>query len=390
MSKRFTSGGALTGAVLFVLALLSAGCTAGASRPPAPEVPSAPDLPGSAHMVGLAADGSGFVLLAKCVADVERPGNGFCRQYVAVLDKGASQWRLRRSPLHDPSGTGGVSADLRVLGSGRAWLHEAVGDDRHRTWFTADGGLSWQARDVKRAGSARSIPRGAALSTLCGYPTAPDGGACAQDQLLVMSPADGRLRELKSRPPLAGQLHPAPYAEPDGSWWVSGEDPRSGEPALAVSRDAGRTWTASRLDRPLRKPGWGVRVSVGDGVVYAAELGELPAGEPVKNPVRAIHRSRDGGRTWERTWKAGATREPRTLLGVLVPGAGDTLLLHGERGDYTSPDGGRTFRPVTGGPALGYASTIPLGRLQARDSCEYGISTDGVRWTTFMLGACDD
>ncbi|MBT2529043.1 exo-alpha-sialidase [Streptomyces sp. ISL-99] len=265
-----------------------------------------------------------------------------------------------------------------------------VGDDRHRTWFTSDGGRSWQARDVKRAGAVGSISRGAALSTLCGYPTAPDGVECAKDQLLVMSPDDGRLRELKTRPPLAGRLYPATYAEPDGSWWVSGEDPESGEPAVAVSRDAGRTWMASVLDRPLKKAGWGVEVSVGDGVVYAAELGELPTGEPVKNPVRAIHRSRDGGRTWERTWKAGADREPRTLLGVLVPGAGDALLLHGERGDYTSLDGGRTFSPATDGPALGYASTIPLGRLQARGSCEYGISADCVRWTTFTLGACDD
>ncbi|MFD5099714.1 exo-alpha-sialidase [Streptomyces albidochromogenes] len=402
MSKRFTSAGALAGALLVASAVWSAGCGAPerdpgrrdaprATRParPAPVVPSGRELPGTAHLVGFAADGSGFALLATCAQDAQRPENGFCRQYVAVLDKGASRWELRPSPLRDPSGTDGVSADMRVLGSGRAWLHEGMEDDRHRSWFTADGGRSWQARDVRRAGSVRSIPPGAALSTLCGYPAAPDGHRCARDRLLVLSPDDGRLRALRTRPPLTGRLEPAPYAEPDGSWWVSGRDPASGGPAVAVSRDAGRTWTASRLDRPFGKPGGGVRVSVGDGVVYAAETGELPSGEPVKNPLRAVHRSRDGGRTWERTWTTRARGEPRSLLGVLIPGAGDALGLYTERGHCTSADGGRSFTR-TAGPAFGFASTAAPGRLVSEGGCGFSVSADGVRWTSFTVGGCED
>ncbi|MET9514954.1 exo-alpha-sialidase [Streptomyces sp. NPDC002994] len=394
MRKPLTTVGALTAAVLIALAML-AGCSTTpdppseeASQPP--KVPSGRDLPGWAHMVGLAADGSGFALLAKCVQDVERPENGFCRQYVAILDKGASQWRLRKAPLTEKSGTDGISADLRVLGPGRAWMRDWIEEDRHRTWFTADGGRTWQVRDVKRAGEVRSIPKGAALSTLCGPPTAPDGLECPKDRLMVMSPDDGRLRQLNANPPLAGRLHPATYAEPDGSWWVSGQDPSSGAPAVAVSRDAGRTWTTSMLDSPVKKPGWGVRVSVGDGVVYAAEMGELPAGEPVKNPVRAIHRSRDGGRTWERTWTTGREREPRTLAGVLVPGKGDALRLHAESGTFTSPDGGRTFHRTGRGPGLGHASTVPLGRLVTAGACGHRISADGERWTTFTVGTCEN
>ncbi|GHB10805.1 sialidase family protein [Streptomyces chryseus] len=399
MSKRFTSVGALAGVVLVASPVWPAGCAAperdpgrrdapGATRTarPVPVVPSGRELPGAAHLVGLAADASGFALLAMCAQDVRRPENGFCRQYVAVLDKGARRWRLGTSPL-DPSGTDGVSADRRVPGSGRVWLHEGVEDDRHRSWFTADGGRSWQARDVRRAGSVRSLPAGAALSTLCGYPTAPDGHRCAQDRLLVLSPDDGRLRSLRTLPPLTGRLVPARHAEPDGSWWVSGQDPKSGEPAVAVSRDAGRTWTASRLDRPLRQPGGGVRVSVGDGVVYAAEKGELPSGEPVN--VRAVHRSRDGGRTWERTWTTRATGEPRSLLGVLIPGAGDALRLYAERGHCTSADGGRTFTRITG-PYFGHASTIAPGRLVSEGGCDFRLSADGVRWAAFTVGSCED
>jgi hypothetical protein len=373
MRKPLTTVGALAAAVLMALAMLP-GCSKTPDPQPkdasrAPKVPSGRDLPGWAHMVGLAADGSGFALLAKCVEDVERPENGFCRQYVAVLDKGASQWRLRKAPLTEPSGTDGISADLRVLGPGRAWMREWVEEDRHRNWFTTDGGRTWQARDVKRAGEVRSIPKDAALSTLCGPPTAPDGLECPKDRLMVMSPDDGRLRQLSTNPPLSGLLHPATYAEPDGSWWVSGEDPSTGEPAVAVSRDAGRTWTASVLD--------------------AAETGELPAGEPVKNPVRAIHRSRDGGRTWERTWTTSPDREPRTLMGVLVPGKGDALLLHAESGTFTSPDGGRTFTRTGRGPGLGHASVVPLGRLVTAGACEYRITADGERWTRFAIGTCE-
>ncbi|MGW7056170.1 WD40/YVTN/BNR-like repeat-containing protein [Streptomyces sp. NPDC054887] len=408
MRKRSARGGVRTSAVLAALsvlttlgALLAACDTEERARdrgaapqprtlPPAPAVPSGRELPGSAHMAGFAADGSGFVLLAKCVGDAERPENGFCRQYVAVRDRGAPQWRLRDSPLGERRGTDGVSADLRVLGPGRAWVHAGLAEDRHRSWFTSDGGRSWQARDVRRAGTVASIPVGAALSAYCGYPSAPDGSACARDRLMVLSPADGRLHELTSRPPLAGRLGPATYAEPDGSWWVSGRDPGSGAPAVAVSRDAGRTWTAGVLDSPARTPGRDVRVSVGDGVVYAAETGELPAGEPVLNPVRAVHRSRDGGRTWERTWTTGARREPRTLLGVLVPGAGDDLRLSAESGQYTSRDGGRTFGRTPGGPVSGHVSTVGAGRLVSGGGCDYRLSADGVRWDAFTLSTCED
>ena len=59
---------------------------------PLPRIPSAPGLPGWAHQVRFAADGSGFALLAQCVEDAATPDNNFCRQYVAVLDRGGSTW----------------------------------------------------------------------------------------------------------------------------------------------------------------------------------------------------------------------------------------------------------------------------------------------------------
>ncbi|WP_241838072.1 WD40/YVTN/BNR-like repeat-containing protein [Streptomyces sp. CB03234] len=358
------------------------------SVPPLPRVPSAPELPGWTHSLGFAADGSGFALLAQCVEDEVTPVNGFCRQHLAVLDRGAARWVLRPSPLPEVHGTAGVSAVITVLGPGRALIRES--SERHplRTWFTTDAGRSWRLGDLRAAGTADAIPEGAVLSTQCPGSAGPLVQECARPRLVVISPEDGKVRFLAREPRLGAHPAPAGEAEPDGSWWVSGTDPRSGGTTLAVSRDAGRTWTVSRLPSPGADPAWGVAVSVGPDAVYAAERGEVPGVEPAKNPLRALHRSVDGGRTWTRVWVSGPQREPRTLMGVPVAGPGGRLVVHGERGTYAGTDGGRTFRDA--GPGMYHVTRGRLGYLRsAAIGCAYGISPDGVRWVTFRL-ACQD
>ncbi|MFF3458421.1 WD40/YVTN/BNR-like repeat-containing protein [Streptomyces sp. NPDC002730] len=379
---------------------------------PLPRIPSAPGLPGWAHQVRFAADGSGFALLAQCVEDAATPDNNFCRQYVAVLDRGGSTWAVRRSPLPVVRGSAGISADLHVLGPARAWIRENSDKRPRRTWFTVDGGRSWRAGDWKARGTVAAITKGAVLSTECVSSLDPEEQECTQYRIAVLSPEDGRRRFLRQGPSLLwglpakapiGQVPPtapgprqprtgvtpvpvpASVAEPDGSWWVSGSDPVSGAVAVAVSGDAGRHWSVSKLPSPTKKPGRHVAVSVGRDAVYAAEMGELEGGEPVKNPMRALHRSRDGGRTWERMWTTGPKAEPRTLLGQVVPSRGGELVLHGEKGAYASKDGGRTFTRTD--PGLLYAQRTPLGLLVDQGGCIHRITPDGVRWTEFRL-AC--
>lgn len=377
---------------------------------PLPRIPSATGLPGRAHQVRFAADGSGFALLAQCLEDEATPENSFCRQSVAVLDRGGS-WALRRSPLPEVRGSAGISADLHVLGPARAWIRENSDERPRRTWFTVAGGRSWRAGEWRARGTVAAIPKGAVLSTECVSSPDPEEQECTQYRIAVLSPEDGRRRFLAEQPPLlggspekapTGQPSPTPpgplqrtgttpvpvaagVAEPDGSWWVSGSDPVSGAVAVAVSRDAGRHWSVSKLPSPTTKPGRHVAVSVGRDAVYAAEMGELEGGEPVKNPMRALHRSRDGGRTWERMWTTGPKGEPRTLLGQVIPGRGGELELHGEKGTYASKDGGRTFTRT--GPGLLYALRTPLGLLVDQGGCIHRITPDGVRWTEFRL-AC--
>ncbi|WP_246095426.1 exo-alpha-sialidase [Streptomyces roseicoloratus] len=354
-------------------------------------IPSAPGLPGWAHGVGFAADGSGFVLLVQCVTDEARPANGFCRQQVAVLDRGARSWMPRSTPLPEIPATRGVTAGLTVLGSGRALIEDGGGDEPERTWFTRDGGRTWRAVDRRTAGRTPAIPDGGVLTTACAAPEGAGPDACARERLVVISPEDGRRRALAGAPELGAHPAPAPVAEPDGSWWVSGVDPASGRVAVAVSRDAGRSWTAGPLPSPGgRNAARHVTVVVGPDAVYAAEPGdpaEPGGGEPVRNPLRALHRSLDGGRTWTRTWTTGPAREPRSLSGLPVPGPGGRVWVPGDLRAYESTDGGRTFRSSAHGTA--WVRRTGIGLLREDDRCLFRSTRDGVRWSEFRLACVD-
>ncbi|CCA56553.1 MULTISPECIES: WD40/YVTN/BNR-like repeat-containing protein [Streptomyces] len=353
-----------------------------------PRIPSAPALPGWAHSLGFARDGSGFALLAECVGDQAAPESGFCRQHVAVLDAGAREWVLRRSPLPRVLGTEGVSSNLLSLGPGRALVEEGGPGPAARTWFTQDGGRSWRPGEQRTVGTTPDIPEGAVLATDCADPAEALPDACERERLVVVSPRDGRRRALARGPLLGAHPRPQGQPEPDGSWWVSGTDPLSGRAAVAFSRDGGRSWTVSRLPSPAMDSGWYTAVAVGKDAVYAAEMGDLSGGgEPVKNPMRALHRSVDGGRTWQRMWTTGPSEEPRTLLGLPVPGPGGRVEIGAELSGYRSEDGGRTFVRLNDGTH--HTRRTPLGLLREASRCQYALTADGVRWSEFRL-ACDD
>ncbi|WP_371636152.1 glycoside hydrolase [Streptomyces zaomyceticus] len=352
-----------------------------------PRIPSAEGLPGWAHSPGFARDGSGFALLASCVGDPAAPENGFCRQHVAVLDAGAREWVLRRSPLPRASGTDGISSDLVVLGPGRALIEEGGAEPGARTWFTKDGGRTWRAGDRRTVGTILEIPVGAVLGTDCAVPSGALPDDCVRQRLVVVSPQDGRRRALARVPLLGASPRPQEQPEPDGSWWVSGTDPLSGRAAVAVSRDGGRGWTVTRLPSPTASPGWYTAVAVGRDAVYAAEMGELTGGEPVKNPMRALHRSVDGGRTWQRMWTTGPGEQPRSVLGLPVPGPGGRVEIGTELSEYRSVDGGRTFARL--GDGTHHIRRTPLGLLREASRCRFALTEDGVRWSEFRL-ACED
>ncbi|KOG35473.1 hypothetical protein ADK37_15210 [Streptomyces resistomycificus] len=367
-------------------------------------MPSAPDLPGFVSGIGFAADGSGFALLAEC-------GTSRCRQRVAVLDRGADAWRLGRSPLPDVTGGLGITAGLVVLGSGRALITTGTWPPPESTWFTGDGGRSWRKGSSEPVGVTSVVPEGGALVEHC-LRTDPEGNGCERSRLAAILPDTGEYRILSTQPRLKGQVGPAgeilgehaarAAGEPAGKradesagslLFASGRDPDSGRPALAVSEDRGRSWRLARLASAGKHVQYGRGTSVvavpGTNTLYAAEPGRLPAEDDVKNGLLALHRSTDGGHTWERVWRHRKGVEPRSLLGVPLAAADGTVAIRGEAGTWHSTDGGRTFARAEGGrgPA-GSVTVTPLGYLwgDSQGAGSYRISADGVHGTSFDLG----
>ncbi|WP_157901106.1 WD40/YVTN/BNR-like repeat-containing protein [Streptomyces davaonensis] len=352
--------------------------TAGA-RPP--RIPSASGLPGWSHSLGFAADGSGFALLAQCTETR-------CEQGVAVLDKGARRWRPVKSPLPDVTGDLGITVGLTVLGPGRAviidqseeWTRPA------RTWFTRDNGRTWTRGSTEPKGRTATVPEGALLTDEC-LKLEPDLSYCARNRLLVVLPGTGEHRVLERQPPLKGILVPAGDVARD-ALFVSGLD-ASGRPALAKSEDRGRTWQVTRLTEP-GKGSWGFRVvEAGPDRLFAAQPGQLPEEEGVKNGLHAIHTSTDGGRTWTRVWAYRKGVEPLSILGDLVAATDGRVTVYGESGVWHSTDGAHTFRSTSGTRApAGSVTHTPLGWLwtDSYGNGQYRISADGVRWHGFTVG----
>jgi hypothetical protein len=157
---------------------------------------------------------------------------------------------------------------------------------------------------------------------------------------------DGKIRPIAHQPKLSS----INLASKDHGWWVTGDDPGTGELNVSLSHDQGATWHTTEL-----------------GVV--PETGEQPAlatadGTNVYVLVRSggqmlLIRSSDGGQTWappipEASWTTtddyGLITPSDGSVGVWLSGGADTVSYR------RSTDQGATFLPVT-------ASSAPAGRV---------------------------
>ncbi|MFC7547957.1 hypothetical protein [Plantactinospora sp. GCM10030261] len=157
---------------------------------------------------------------------------------VVGSDDGGRTWTERGRPA--------PVARLAVLD--RDTLLAAPADaDSHTSLLTSvDGGRSWEPVPVRPA--VREVPAGAAVTCLAN--TGTGTGTC---RLAAVGPAAGGLAALATAPPLKlttnGLAVSFPDAE-DGFLRVSGADPGSGRPAVAVSADRGRTWSTRVFTEP--------------------------------------------------------------------------------------------------------------------------------------------
>jgi hypothetical protein len=225
------------------------------------------------------------------------------------------------------------------------------------------GALSDNPRPAASDGRMRDGDRAAVLD---------DSG-----QLRAFDPRTGSLHSLPSQPPLS-QLAVAGSIPPADGLWVTGNNAVTGQAAVAVSRDAGRSWHTVGLG-VLPGPGTPVLASR-DGHTAYLLIRTVQGTYP-------MFRSVDGGLSWQRTpgtpqWPEPASSD--TGYGLVVR-ADATVLAWLASSPATvylgSSNGGRTFTNVTGpgGPVL----AVSDGYVSLGGGTK--LSSDGLNWANAVL-----
>jgi hypothetical protein len=157
-------------------------------------------------------------------------------------------------------------------------------------------------------------------------------------------------------------------------WWVSGADPNTGAPALAVSHDAGKSWQLrsvglAQIDAPPAIAGLG-------GTTYLM----VSAGNRL-----TLRKSTDDGKTWmplpgANGWPQSTnyglivTRNKALIAWITTPSG--TVLVR-------SRDGGDTFTPYRAAGAAGQIVAVSDGYLML--GAKPAISDDGDSWASVSV-----
>lgn len=279
-------------------------------------------------------------------------GAGRCTEQLSASSDGGSSWRRH----HLPGSPEPDDGDLRVLGPGSLLL-----SFRDARWVSPDSGLHWRPAEPAKSSPAESVPEDGEPTLVCA--AGRDGVACPDYVIAATDPQTGADAPLRHQP-LLGYPAVSAARPGDGSIWVSGID-RLGRPAVAVSRDRGRSWTTSPLPRLTGRPPL-VRLLTNDGRrAYALIAIDQPVAQHL-NGLERIARSDDGGRSWRIVRTADGTAPGTALAAVLL--ASGRLMVSVEPpevGLFLSGDGGRSFHLQQDAPSglswLGTAGGDLLG-----------------------------
>ena len=312
----------------------------------------------------------GFALVADCQVTQ-------CQQLtVASTADGGLTWALYLPPTPLPAGRKAVP-ELLAFGPDELVLTYP------EPYYSADGGNRWLPARPSPPQPVALIPQGAQLRV---RPAA--SGGCAGGVVEVWVFEYGHRGDLAVQPPIDPcWTNGTPAA--DGAFWVGGTDRRTGAPALAVTRDRGKTWQVPALAGSAggAPAGSWAQVSTLGAYAYAVVVG--PDGH-----LGSIYRSVDQGGRFTRTRDGGAPMTPpSTLSGEVVPMLDGRLLVAGTDGRwYISDDDGATFQKSRIGPR----QEMPLvGRL-VRTRAGYvaldlftagwaAYSSDGATWRKLHL-----
>lgn len=314
----------------------------------------------------------GFTLFQSCTQQVLP-----CRVITIAVTQDGSHWVNHPVPAApanqgttiEPNGV--VAPAVTALG-GNSVFYQAAPSGPKSGYFSSDAGLTWATVPPGVNGTTPTIPAGSVLQASC-----PSGGSdpCLTVALTVRLPGNGHLVKLAHQPDIAVEsANAAPLA--DGSWWVTGT--KAGKPALAVSRNQGRTWTSSTVPVVPGQYLYTSSVTGNGGKLWALVIGQLP---DVKNGLIGIYRSTDNGKHWALTRTAKSGQQPRSALGVAIANGNQAIICdesQPQRG-WKSTDGARTFTQ-TDCPATGFPQWSNAGYL-ASDNTSITLSADGLHWT---------
>jgi hypothetical protein len=311
------------------------------------------DRPGQIYDIEFAPDGDrGTMLLADC------QGDECALSALATLDAGR-HWHPQPLPM-----TSAPAVALpRAVPFGTEQLGLIGGD---LAWIWTPG--TWTSLSAASPPAVESVPKGGRL-------WARPGAGCTPGPVYVWD-MRGSLGVLATPPPM--QVCRI-ASGPGGIWWAGGYDTADGRrPAVAMSRDYGRSWRKF----PLPAAGgdaWAQVAPLGTEV-YASVVSPR-GGQPYPETVtlHAVYRSADGGPFQQ----YGPTNT--AIVGELVPLLDGRLLAAGP--GWTISADGDQFRKAPGDlPFVGRFARSPGGWI-AYDLFQAGyaaVSRDGVEWHKFI------
>jgi hypothetical protein len=313
------------------------------------------DVPGDVRDVQFADPDHGYALSARCERGAGQP----CDLALAASTDGGRTWHNWNLPITQ------APADrlphLITLGPTGIVL------SGESTWFGRYGQGGWQS--VSTVSTVDTVDTGRLWVTPIAGPT--DTGTASCGAQVVQVWRDNGLARLAAQPNLnVCWVSPVPAA--DGAWWVGGI--ADGAPAVAVSRDSGRTWQKFGLAGPT---GAWAQVSLLGSDAYAAVVtarGGNPYPETLS--IQGMFRSAAGGPFVAYGQRIG------TLIGDVVPLLDGRLLTAGPNWYLTSGRGAELAPAGSSLPWVYRLQATPGGwvALDLFDNGWSAVSHDGENW----------
>lgn len=331
-----------------------------ASRSAPPATPL--DARNTSYVLDFADHDHGYALTRTCP-----PGASSCVFALHRSADGGRTWTPRTlPPALDPE-TGYTSATMYVLGPDAVAIDRPKGHDSERV-YTTDGGRSWHRQQQPRQGDTSApLADGALFTSRCAEQPYSKTGHCPD--VGTIDPKTGQFVSTPTQPPLALYYRLGPSPLRNGGYWVVGAT-ATGEAAVAITEDGGRTWSVGILP-PADMWGGDLRdleVASSDGVLYAATGGDLWT-------------STDDGRSWLLVPENPSERELHGFS-PLMAGADGSVLVAGESESWRSTDRGRTFVKAGRGH---FGVKWTRGGYLSFHSDQFALSDDGLNWREFSV-----